>query len=309
MQRADLSSTTRTSAKPKATALVRTTGYALTGDIAPTDSFSSHTPGCYTGVVEAADTSGPSMRDLLHTRVVVPASVPCATCSTCTAGLSDHCPHRESVYEPDAVSYVPVQSVVRIPNDMSDTDASFAQLAGTAMRITTEVPVQRDAFVSIVGSCARTLVCAQAMRLSCPLTRVVTLNQTSSALVAQVCDQLSIKHRPGTDAGRRSDQHAVVECSGSREGFLCACQLAQPRTTVVLAATRQAELFDLSLAHEKELRIVATRHGSLAQGVIELSRKTIDLAPVIRSTVSIQQIAGAWDDIRSGSCLAAYMSL
>lgn len=294
-------------------ARVRPTGCAVTYDQTRSPAGLLHgTLACCVGTVESIESTAPVHLGMKNTRVVVPMSLACETCAICTSGLSDHCMSRTRLSEmlgSGACVEVPIRSLIGVPNHLPDAHAGLAHLVGRALRVVTELPVGRDAFVSIVGSCARTVLCAQAMRLTNEYTRVVTLNHPASAAVAQVCDQLSIKHRPGIETGRRSDQHAVIECSGTNEGFVIACKLAHPRATVILASGQHTEPLDLSITHTKELRIVSARCGSVARGVVELSRDTIVLAPIVTVSAPFERAPSVLDDIASGACLAAYLTI
>lgn len=171
-------------------------------------------------------------------RVVAPSRLPCRNCEHCRRGMSAHCAAqtvlgycgREGVLASHVC--VPVSSLLLVPDKVPDEHAVFAEDVGCALAAAEGLRFAPGAFVSVLGDCAAAIVLAQLLARAGVAVRVLT--QRQGAAVA--CDRLGLRNRPLHEAGRRMDQDAVFDMTGTAQGLGTALKLIRPRGKVRLSA-------------------------------------------------------------------------
>lgn len=248
----------------------------------------------WAGVVEKLIGEGPSPADAKKwegKRVSGGAWFACGGCDLCRGGLATHCRNGRIMGLRGADGCfaerfaAPLTSLVEIPRDVDDDGAVFTDLLSRAIHAAQQARADARAMPTVVGDGALALLAAQAMAPQCEKVRVVGWREPNIAL----CERWGIKHRLARDAGRRADQSAVVECSGTGEGLLLAAGMARPRGRLVMAAAplerddagraRVAEA--LRLAQERELEIMGSRGGSAPEAMGLLQKGGVDVVSLI----------------------------
>jgi threonine dehydrogenase-like Zn-dependent dehydrogenase len=177
-----------------------------------------------------------------------------------------------------------------VPQSLDDETAAFAWLVGCAVHAAQLVKAERPQYVTVLGDSVEGLLTAQAIAHHNTRVRVLGTRPDRLAL----CEKWSggLKHRPLADAGRRRDQDAVIDCTGTAESLSTALQLVRPRGTIVLP--RPPGPADLSPVVEHEVTLIGSRAGSLAQALSMLARAEIDVASLIGRRFRLADAAAAF---------------
>ncbi len=107
-----------------------------------------------------------------------------------------------------------------------------------------------------------------------------------------MCEKWGVKHRHVDDIGRRADQDIVVDCTGSPDGLELAMRLVRPRGTIVLktmtaAGDSPAPGVDLAPIVMKEISVLGSRSGPVAEAVSMLARGEIDVVSLISRRMTL----------------------
>ncbi len=246
------------------------------------------------GVVEralaAASASGAgddllaAARKMVGKTVVVSPVIPCGACDLCLRGLPAHCRNAEIVglkgrdgCLAEAVR-VPAGCCAPAPEGLDDDAAACAAGVAAALHAAQQARADQRSLVTVLGDGRMGLVIAQALARVCPKVRVLGRHEHRLAL----CERWGVAHRAEREAGRRADQDAVVECTGTAEGLALALAMVRPRGRVVLVSRlREAGAVDLRPAVDREAEIVGSRGGSIPEALALLGQGAIDVLSLI----------------------------
>lgn len=243
------------------------------------------------GVVEAlaSDASAEARAKWVGARVAVWPVVSCAACERCRSGLPQHCPSRVTMGLrgrdggcAEAIA-APVRQLAALPEHLSDDAAVFAAAVASAAHVVQTARADAKSFVTILGDSPEALIMAQLMVRTCPSVRV--LGQRAERFT--LCERWGIKHRHQEDAGRRADQHVVIDAIGTPTSLALAGRLARPRASIIIPAIDPGGASGAGIAGElgelvaAELHVQGVRGGTLADGVARLARGEVDVLPLI----------------------------
>lgn len=247
-------------------------------------------------------------RALLGRRVVAAPVVACGQCDMCRAGLPPHCRTRQvpGVLGRDGgcaeLVSMPLVNLHAVPDSVDDDQAVFAPLVAAAVHTANMLRAESRTYVSVLGDSPLALLTAQALaRLNRSVRVLSTVADT-----ARLCELWGIKHRPIEEPGRRQDQDAVVDCTGSAAGIRLAMQLSRPRGIIMLksiladvpypagrpfppAGPGWSDALDLTPVVANELRLIGSREGPLPAAVDLLAQKAIDVEPLARKRFKLEQ--------------------
>ncbi len=226
-------------------------------------------------------------RALQGKRVVGTIATACAECDLCTAGLSAHC-RRRTVLGVDGrdgcfadLFTLPIANLHPVPEGVDDERAVFAELLASAHHAVRMLRIAGKPFVTVLGDNAMGLLCAQLMAGLNASVRIVGRHEHKM----EIAGKWGVKHRALSDIGLRADQDVVVDCTGTPEGLTTAMALARPRAKVLLKGSllpgRGESRIDLSPIVQKELEILGSRSGPLAEGLDLLARDAVDVVSLI----------------------------
>jgi threonine dehydrogenase-like Zn-dependent dehydrogenase len=245
----------------------------------------------FVGVVEAV--AGKAGADLKGQRVVGSITVICRTCDMCVAGLSSHCRARSLLGMLDRdgclADYLalPVTNLMRVPDDVDDDHAVFAQSLASAIQASKQVVIEGKPYVTVIGGGSLGHLCAQLMARRNASVRLIGTDAESLAL----CEKWGVKHRLIGDIGRRADQDVVVVCSESPTALELALKLVRPRGKVVLKALPtnlgRAEGIDLTPIALNEIEMIGSHTGPLSEALTLLSRAEVDVVSLISKRMNL----------------------
>jgi D-arabinose 1-dehydrogenase-like Zn-dependent alcohol dehydrogenase len=250
----------------------------------------------FVGVLDAiAPDAAERARDLrlaVGRRVAVHPVIRCGTCDRCTSGLGAHCANRKTLGVDRDGGFaervaLPLSVLVAIPDALDDERAAFAVAVSEAIECTRHVRVEGKAYVTIVGDGLSALVSAMVLGRLNAAVRIVS----TDGAIAGSTEKLGIRHRLANEVGRRGDQHVVVDCRGTAASLALACDLVRPRGTILLRESHEPA--PLAAMVSRELRLQGVALGSIQEAIDLLSRRHVEVAPLIERRVGLADVPSA----------------
>lgn len=247
----------------------------------------------FVGVVEAAPDES-----WLGQRVVSNINIGCQTCAICQNRGPEHCPHRRvlGIHERDGVfaDYVaiPMRSLYRVPDTVTDEQAIFTEPLAAALRIREQVRVRPTAKTAVVGPGRLGLLVAQV--LSRTNVDITVLGRSHRSLMLP--DSWGLKTGLTVDfADNQFD--FVVEVTGNDAGFAEALRLLRPLGTLVLKSTFAGDShLDVTKIVVDEITVVGSRCGPFDLAVILLEEGSILTAPLVNAEYSLDDALVAFEE-------------
>jgi threonine dehydrogenase-like Zn-dependent dehydrogenase len=205
---------------------------------------------------------------------------------------------------------MPLANLHAIPETLPDDRAVFAPLVASVLHTAHMLRAQSRSFVTVLGDSILAVLAAQYL---------ASLNKTVRLLsddreTGRICEQWGVKHRPLNDPGRRQDQDAIVDCTGTADGLRLAMQLVKPRGVIMLkspladvpfpagkpfpeAADEWSRGVDLTPVVANELQLIGSREGPLPEALAVLTAGSIDVAPLLGRRFRLDQALSAFGAI------------
>ncbi len=247
-----------------------------------------------------------SRSPLLGKRVVASPDIACGKCDLCRKGLSVHCRERRVIGlrghggSLTERIVVPVRNLFAVPAEMQSQMAVMASAVADAVHVAHLAPVEKMAYVTVLGDGAGAILVAQVLAKRNASVRLVGAREERFGL----CERWQIRHRHVSEPGLRADQDVVVVClepetgpslSGT-EAVRSALGMLRPRGTLVMQGPPvPVEGLDMSLsAHlerviHDELRVLGARSGRIAEGLEAIASGLVDLAPLITRRAKLDE--------------------
>ena len=275
----------------------------------------------FVGVVDLVNVpadAAPALREraaLKGRRVVVSPSILCGHCEMCRAGLSAHCRNRRVIglygREGCFADYVvvPLGNLVAVPDRVEDERAVLAVTLGAALHTAQMIRAESKSFVTVLGDTLLALLTSQALTRVNASVRLLGARRDRMTL----CERWGVKHRLIEEAGRRQDQDAVIDCTGSAAGLRMAVQHVRPRGRIVLASPGASAPFapgqpladepdaawsapvDLTPVITNEVQVLGCRDGLLPEAVGLLKRQEIDTAGLVTGRYALDEAMAAME--------------
>jgi threonine dehydrogenase-like Zn-dependent dehydrogenase len=231
-------------------------------------------------------------------RVTAEINAACHRCPTCLAGRPRHCPNRSvvGILNHDGAMAervrVPLANLHDVPEGLSDREAVFIEPLAAALHIAEQVALGPDVRVAIVGDGKLGLLCAWAARLSGAPVTLVGKHPEKLALAG---DAIATYPREAARTFGRSFD-VVVDCTGSPSGLPTALGLVRPCGTVVLKTTvAVSHTINLAPIVIDEIHVVGSRCGPFPPAIEALSRRTIDVRPLIGAEFNLDDAEAAFE--------------
>jgi threonine dehydrogenase-like Zn-dependent dehydrogenase len=232
-------------------------------------------------------TEGP--REVLGKRVVSEINFACGKCDSCRRELSRHCPNRRvmGILNADGAfaEYVsvPTANLHVVPENVRDEEAVFTEPLAAAFEILTQVELNPNDEVLILGDGKLGNLCAQVLRLTGAKVTALGKHPEKLELIKKtgVATMLLDDWRP-----RAFD--VVVEATGSPSGLALALSAVRPRGTLVLKSTiagnHQVSLAPIVI---NEINVIGSRCGPFPDALDALSTKRVVVTPLIEKIYSL----------------------
>lgn len=240
----------------------------------------------FVGVVEECED-----KSLKGSRVVGEINAGCGNCLFCNAGDTRHCPTRTvlGIVGRDGCHAeflsLPMRNLLKVPDNVSNEEAVFAEPLAAAVGITEQVEVEAETKVAVIGDGKLGLLIAMSLGLYSDNVVLIGRHREKMALVAD----LGIETQLSQDASKRVKHFdVVVEASGSESGFALALDLVRPRGKLVLKSTFAGKpVWEAWRVVVDEITIVGSRCGRFGPALDLLRQKKIDVSRLISDEFSL----------------------
>jgi threonine dehydrogenase-like Zn-dependent dehydrogenase len=258
-------------------------------------------------------------------RVVGEINAGCGKCDWCKQGLSRHCPNRTVVGifgRPGAFAeYValPMANLHKIPKDMSDETAVFAEPVAACFEILDQVKIGKQDKVAVIGDGKLGALAAQVLAGAAPETILLGKHDNKLRRLKKIF-RTGIIHgsgaRPRALSGEINNSgvgqcqiktskyttqkpgsfDVVVECSGSPSGLAAATALVRPRGVLVLKSTyHEKPILDTSVWVVNEITVVGSRCGRFEPALAALRGGHVNPLPLIDKVFPAEQALHAFE--------------
>jgi threonine dehydrogenase-like Zn-dependent dehydrogenase len=179
---------------------------------------------------------------------------------------------------------VPAENCHVVPNEVSNSQAIFAEPLAAACQVTEDHGVAADTRVAVLGSGRLGILCAQVLATRGCRLSVIGRNRRTLAL----CRNIGLPTREVAEVEPQADHDLVVECTGSPEGLRLALGLVRPRGTIVLKSTyAEAAGVDLSPIVVQEITVAGNRCGPFPAALQLLATKRVRVEELIDGAFSL----------------------
>jgi len=255
-------------------------------------------------------------------RVVGEINAGCGRCPDCRSGDQRHCLFRtvlgiknRSGAFAEFLS-LPDENLIEVPDSISNLEAVFVEPLAAACRILNQVDISASSNVAVVGDGKLAQLIIMVLRSTgCRLTVLgkhepkLELASKSGALAIKIHPAgVALPHLPAELAGERFD--VVVEASGSPAGLELGLNLVRPRGVLVLKSTHHGlATLDTSLVVVNEVIIVGSRCGLLAEAIELLSKRQVDVKPLVTRCMPLSDWETAFAEAASPSSLKIVLDI
>jgi threonine dehydrogenase-like Zn-dependent dehydrogenase len=228
-------------------------------------------------------------RELLGKRVVSEINFACGKCDWCRRELSRHCPNRRvmGILNADGAFAecvsVPTANLHVVPENVRDEEAVFTEPLAAAFEILTQVELNPNDEVLVLGDGKLGNLCAQALRLT----------GAKVAALGKHPEKLELIKKTGVATMLLNDWQprpfdVVVEATGSPSGLALALSAVRPRGTLVLKSTiagnHQVSLAPIVI---NEINVIGSRCGPFPDALDALSTERVVVTPLIEKIYSL----------------------
>ena len=221
----------------------------------------------------------------INQRVVGEINITCGTCVPCQNGYSTHCTQRKVLGIRDwhgafaEYLILPVQNLHQVPETIPDETAVFVEPLAAAFEILEQIPVKPDLNCLIVGAGRLGQLIAQVFRTTGCRFKVVARHQYQRSLLERF--HIPWVSEEKVEAGTMD---AVIEATGTPQGFHLARKSVRPRGTMVLKSTYHGDLtVNMSSLVVDEITLVGSRCGPFPRAVQALASSEICLQGMIQT--------------------------
>ena len=248
----------------------------------------------------------------LGQRVVGEINCGCGKCRLCLGGDTRHCQQRTTLgidRRPGTFAQcfnLPVANLYEVPDNISNSQAIFAEPLAAAWNILEQVHAQPNSKVLILGDGKLGQLTAQVLRLTaCDLT-VVGKHSEKLQLLQKQNIKTALLPEWREYLGELSAYDLAVEATGSAEGLDLVLRSVRPRGTVVVKSTVADRLsLDFSAIVVREINIVGSRCGRFAPALRSLEMGLIDTAPLLEGVYPLSDAVEAFAQAQQGKLKVA----
>lgn len=239
-------------------------------------------------------------------RVVGEINCGCGRCDWCDSGRRNHCPHRTVLGILDhhggfaSKVFVPPENLHRVPDSISDDQATLVEPLAAAYQIPTQVDLNTHRRAVVIGDGRLGYLIAQVLQAGgCEVTVVGKHEQK----LARFADR-SIATRLLEEKPTARDWDLAVDACGSVSGIPTALDYLRPRGTLVLKTT-VTDPHSLSLAPLviDEIQVVGSRCGPFAEALRALEEQRVEVDSLIGARFRLNQAEQAFQVAASGTVM------
>jgi 2-desacetyl-2-hydroxyethyl bacteriochlorophyllide A dehydrogenase len=227
----------------------------------------------------------------LGQRVVGEINIVCGHCRLCLAGYSSHCENRRTLglnkHHGVFAEYLtlPVENLHAVPDSLADEAALFTEPLAAALEIQTQIHIQPNLKVLLIGAGRLGQLIAQTLALTgCELHVAVRRQRQRDLLEPRGIATLQ------SEEIQLAGYDLVIDATGSAKGLDLARQAVRPRGTIVLKSTFKANTqFNFSSLVVDEITLVGSRCGPFSPALKLLANKLVDPLPLIDDCFALNE--------------------
>jgi len=245
-------------------------------------------------------------------RIVVPHHVSCGECALCQRGSTTQCPEfKKNLFSPGGFSeFVLIRepavrlAAYRIPDDVSDTAASFLEPAACVLRGINKAELPDDGCSVVIGGGTMGLLHLHVLRAVRPNSKVVIIDPIAERQAFALENGAIAALPPGHDALKKTINEltgelgadAIFDTVGGAGPLNLGFSAIRPGGSVVLFAhggPGEVADFELNPFFKTEARLLATYSGGLEEQreISELIfNHILDATPLISHRMPLQEI-------------------
>lgn len=257
----------------------------------------------FAGVVERIN--GEDQR-LSGRRVVGSINCGCGKCEYCRKGLKNHCMNRRvlGIYGKGGsmaeYTTLPIENLYAVPEDVPDEEAVFTEPLAAAFEVTGQVQIKPYDKVLVLGDGKLGLLVSFMLNLSHPDITLVGRHENK----LKTARDKNIKSVLLEELKITKSYDLVVESTGSVNGFETALGLVKPRGKIILKSTvAQKKEMNLSRVVVDEITVVGSRCGPFEPALDALSKRLIDVRPLITGIFTFDRAKQAFQKARERDSL------
>jgi threonine dehydrogenase-like Zn-dependent dehydrogenase len=255
----------------------------------------------FVGVV----TEAPDRPEWLGRRVVSGINKGCGECDWCRRGDPRHCRDRKALGIKDwdgafaDFIKIPQDSALMVNDSISDEAAVFAEPLAAALAVAERVHLTPHLRTVVLGDGKLGLLIALVLKAFTPDLLLVGRHESRLELGRRQ-GLATLLVEPGQDPpGELGRFDLAVDATGRPEGINQALGMVRPRGVVVAKTTsRLPSGIDLARLVVDEISLVGSRCGSLAQALVFLENKWLDVNPLIEAVYPLEQFPEAFERAR-----------
>lgn len=247
----------------------------------------------FVGVVESVESD--SNAEWVGQRVCADINAACGTCRTCKFGgvhARNHCENRKvlGIRGSDGTFaqrvIIPMRCLHRVPNNVPDRCAVFAEPLAAALRIVEQLDFRDSDRVAVLGDGKLGYLCATVIASQTNV-RPFVFGRHKRKLELMGS---SVDTALSEDAEHHRGQFdIVVEATGTPSGLDAAIVLCRPLGTVVLKSTCATGVpFSTAPLVINELRVIGSRCGSMSEA-LKLLADGFDTTKLIDATFDLEE--------------------
>lgn len=224
---------------------------------------------------------GPS--DFINNRVTAKINIACGQCLNCQRELEEHCQSRKvlGIFGKNGAfaDYLtmPIRNLYLIPDEIETYQATFIEPLAAALEIQQQINILPHHKVLVLGD----------GKLGNLITQTLQLTQCELWLVGRHPEKYLPFAEKGVTVGNEEiikPQYfdIVIEATGKADGFKAAVSALRPRGTLVLKSTYSGTInINMAPIVVNEITIIGSRCGPFSLAIELLSKKKIDINPLI----------------------------
>ena len=258
----------------------------------------------FVGIIEKVNGSA---QHLIGKRVTGDINCACGVCGYCLKGLKTHCPDRKTlgIANKDGAFAehitLPVNNLFVLPDSIADEEAVFTEPLAAAFEISEQIHIRPTDTILIMGDGKLGILIALALKLT---QADITLAGKHDAKLA-IASAQGVKTISTTSSMLLFKSYdIVVEATGSAEGFESALHLTKPRGILVLKSTvAKGKEINLAPVVIDEIHVIGSRCGPFEPALRALSRRLIDVNPLITEVYRPEQAKEAFEKAKEKDSL------
>ncbi|MBT3351015.1 MAG: alcohol dehydrogenase catalytic domain-containing protein [Nitrospinaceae bacterium] len=237
----------------------------------------------------------PENHPLIGRRVVGEINCGCGHCPACKDGLERHCPNRSVLgilgRQGAFAEFLslPSKNLYVVPDHIDDEVAVFTEPIAACFEVLEQCPELSGGHVLVMGDGRLGLLQAQVLKAAGASVTILGRHSRKLAILEGV-GITTVTESSNLLAPSNEGWPAVVEATGSKDGFEMALSLLAPRGSLILKSTvAEPSMVHLAPLVINEISVIGSRCGPFPPALKALSESMFRIAPMIDARFSLSE--------------------